>query len=224
MHYYKRNIGDYSKKAARLSILQHGIYNLLIDACYDREKFPTREEAIDWIWASSKEEIEGVDFILKKFFERQEDGTFVQRRIAEELEKYKNRCLTNRSNRGTTGDESSEKHDESSTSRQRNDQNQNATKNQEPRTTKKKNIKKKISVPHDFAISDRVREWAEKNHHGNLDQHLENFILTCESKDYKYVNLDSAFMRAIRDDWAKINNKRQDEPYNPAKMLGMEEI
>ena len=46
MHYYKRNLGDYAKKAGRLSMLQHGSYTLLIDACYDREQFPTLEEAI----------------------------------------------------------------------------------------------------------------------------------------------------------------------------------
>ena len=37
MHYYKRNIGDYHKKAGRLSMIEHGAYTLLIDACYDRE-------------------------------------------------------------------------------------------------------------------------------------------------------------------------------------------
>ena len=41
MHYYKRNLGDYAKKAGRLSMLEHGSYTLLIDACYDRERFPT---------------------------------------------------------------------------------------------------------------------------------------------------------------------------------------
>ena len=39
MHYFKFNIGDYHKKAGRLSMLQHGAYTLLIHACYDREKF-----------------------------------------------------------------------------------------------------------------------------------------------------------------------------------------
>ena len=68
MHYYKRNIGDYHKKAGRLSILQHGAYTLLIDSCYDREVFPTMEKAIDWCWASSKEEIEAdVDNISALF-------------------------------------------------------------------------------------------------------------------------------------------------------------
>lgn len=91
MHYYKRNLGDYSKKAGRLSILQHGVYNLLIDACYDREKFPTLEDAIDWTWAGTTEEIEAVKFVLSKFF-KLENGVYVQSRIQEEIAEYHNFC------------------------------------------------------------------------------------------------------------------------------------
>ena len=89
MHYYERNIGDYHRKAGRLNILQHGVYNLLIDACYDRETFPTLEEAIDWVWAASPEEIEAVKFVLKKFFKQNEDGVYIQKHIQEDLNKYK---------------------------------------------------------------------------------------------------------------------------------------
>lgn len=90
MHYYKRNIGDYHKKAGRLSMLQHGAYTLLIDSCYDREKFPTKEEAIDWAWASSKEEIEAVEFVLKKFF-KLEDGVYIQKQIKENIDAWHKR-------------------------------------------------------------------------------------------------------------------------------------
>lgn len=95
MHYYKRNLGDYAKKAGRLSMLQHGSYTLLIDACYDREQFPTLEEAIEWTWASSKEEIEAVEFVLRKFFVL-EDGLYVQKRIQEEIAEYHDKSLTNK--------------------------------------------------------------------------------------------------------------------------------
>ena len=88
MHYYKRNLGDYAKKAGRLSMLQHGAYTLLIDACYDREQFPTKEEAIDWAWASSGAEVEAVEFVLHKFFTL-EDGRYVQKRIQEEIAEYR---------------------------------------------------------------------------------------------------------------------------------------
>lgn len=94
MHYYKRNLGDYAKKAGRLSMLQHGSYTLLIDACYDREQFPTLAEAIDWCWASSAAEIEAVEFVLRKFFVL-EDGLYVQKRIQEEIAEYHAKAETN---------------------------------------------------------------------------------------------------------------------------------
>lgn len=95
MHYYKRNLGDYAKKAGRLSMLQHGSYTLLIDACYDREQFPTLEEAIEWTWASTTEEIEAVTFVLRKFFTL-ENGVYVQNRIQEEIEEFHNKSETNK--------------------------------------------------------------------------------------------------------------------------------
>ena len=95
MHYYKRNLGDYAKKAGRLTMLQHGAYTLIIDSCYDREQFPTLEEAIEWTWASNNDEIEAVKFVLNKFFVLQ-NGIYIQNRIAEELEDYHAKALINK--------------------------------------------------------------------------------------------------------------------------------
>lgn len=96
MHYYKRNIGDYSKKCGRLTMLQHGAYTLLMDACYDREKFPTLEEAIDWTWASTEAEIEAVKFVLSRFFKLSGDAQYVQDRILCELHEYHSKAETNK--------------------------------------------------------------------------------------------------------------------------------
>ena len=68
----------------------------------------------------------------------------------------------------------------------------------------------KTSLPKDFFISERVTKWAEAKGHKNLKAHLDNFILTCESKNYTYVNWDSAFMKAIAANWAKVENKKFD--------------
>lgn len=92
MHYFKRNIGDYHKKAGRLSMLEHGSYTLLLDACYDRERFPTMAEAIDWCWARSPEEIAAVTFVLSKFFDLV-DGRYVQARIQDEINAYHSMAL-----------------------------------------------------------------------------------------------------------------------------------
>ena len=87
MFYYKKNIGDYYKKTGRLSMLEHGAYTLLIDSCYDRERFPTLDEALDWTWARTDAEIEAVKFVLSKFFELK-DGVYTQSRISDELMNY----------------------------------------------------------------------------------------------------------------------------------------
>jgi uncharacterized protein YdaU (DUF1376 family) len=78
-----------------------------MDACYDRERFPTMEEAVDWCWARSKEEIEAVEFVLKKFFDLV-DGVYMQQRIADEIadfhaksEKNKHIALEREANRRT---------------------------------------------------------------------------------------------------------------------------
>jgi uncharacterized protein YdaU (DUF1376 family) len=88
MHYYKRNLGDYAKKAGRLTMLQHGAYTLLIDSCYDREVFPTLEQAIEWTWASTEAEIEAVKFVLDRFFTLDKSNQYVQDRILQELLEY----------------------------------------------------------------------------------------------------------------------------------------
>ncbi len=95
-------------------MLQHGAYTLLIDSCYDRERFPTAEEAIEWTWASSKEEIEAVEFVLRKFFVL-EDGLYIQSRIQEEIEQYHANSAINK----RIADERETKRKENSTNRAR---------------------------------------------------------------------------------------------------------
>ncbi len=72
---------------------------------------------------------------------------------------------------------------------------------------------RKTTLPKNFSISDRVRNWAKERGYSRLEEHLDNFILSCEKKNYKYVNWDSALMTAIRDDWAGLNGtpKRQEK-------------
>jgi len=96
MHYYKRHIGDYAKKCGRLTMLQHGAYTLLMDSIYDKEKFPTIDQAIEWSWASTEAEVEAVKFVLSRFFKLTESGEYVQQRISEELENYHKNSETNK--------------------------------------------------------------------------------------------------------------------------------
>lgn len=65
-----------------------------------------------------------------------------------------------------------------------------------------------IPIPEDFTISDRVRAWAKEKGHTNLEEHLESFKAKSKAKGYVYVDWDSAFMEAIRENWAKIDSRK----------------
>jgi uncharacterized protein YdaU (DUF1376 family) len=140
MHYYKRNLGDYAKKAGRLTMLQHGAYTLLIDSCYDRETFPTMDQALEWTWASTEAEVEAVKFVLTRFFTLDKEGCYVQDRILQELLHYHKNADTNK----RIADEREAKRREKSTNRVPivNE----ATPNQEPLTTNHKPKRESATV------------------------------------------------------------------------------
>jgi hypothetical protein len=62
-------------------------------------------------------------------------------------------------------------------------------------------------LPDDFGISDRVKTWAADNGHSNLEAHLDSFRRKATAKGYEYVDWDSAFMEAVRENWAKLPQK-----------------
>lgn len=95
MHYYKRHIGDYAKKAGHLSPLEHGVYNLIIDSYYDREQAPTLLEATRWARARTEDEKIAVQTVLEEFFILDGDR-YHQKRITEELASYHGKAETNR--------------------------------------------------------------------------------------------------------------------------------
>jgi hypothetical protein len=72
--------------------------------------------------------------------------------------------------------------------------------------SKVKNIyrKQKTPLPENFEISPSVYQWAKNKGHTRLDEHLESFKAKCRANDYQYADWDSAFMEAVRSDWAKL--------------------
>ena len=68
---------------------------------------------------------------------------------------------------------------------------------------------KESTIPSNFSISDKVILWAEKNNHTNLQKHFDNFVLSCQARNYKYTNWDAAFMKAIRDNWAGVQAEKK---------------
>ena len=76
-------------------------------------------------------------------------------------------------------------------------------------THSKRKSSSKTSLPDDFGISDRVKTWAMEKGLTRLDEHLESFKRKALAKGYSYVDWDSAFMEAIREDWAKLGNSQR---------------
>lgn len=73
--------------------------------------------------------------------------------------------------------------------------------------SKGKRTRKRVSstpLPENFSVSDRVKAWAAQKGFDRLDEHCESFRRKCEAKGYTYADWDSAFMEAIREDWAKL--------------------
>jgi hypothetical protein len=64
----------------------------------------------------------------------------------------------------------------------------------------------KSALPAGFSISEQVKAWATGKGFDRLDEHLEAFKTKAQAKGYTYADWDSAFMEAIRKDWAGIRS------------------
>ena len=99
MHYFSKNIGNYRRRAHALSLLEHGVYNQLIDEYYLTEQPLSKdiEEVCDEIGARSEDEKKAVEKILRKFFKLTAKG-YRQEQCDEKITAYKNKAATNKVN------------------------------------------------------------------------------------------------------------------------------
>jgi len=208
MHYYKKNIGDYHKKAGRLTMLQHGAYTLLMDACYDREKFPTLEDALDWLWASSKEEVEAVKFVLSKFFDWDDDNAaFVQQRIKEEIEKYHENAATNKRIAIERETKRREKRTKRDTTVNGDSTNLHLTKNQEPLTTNQEPVKESRAKAKRFSppSQDQAAMYFHELLNPNAKLEAEKFVDYWESVGWMRGRTKMKCWKASARTWNKNN-------------------
>jgi uncharacterized protein YdaU (DUF1376 family) len=88
MHYFNFNIGDYASHTRHLSLLEDLAYRRLIDAYYLSEKpfFGSPADIAKDIGMVSQ--IEEVFYVLSKFFEQSDDGSWFNKRCDEEIAHY----------------------------------------------------------------------------------------------------------------------------------------
>lgn len=208
MNYYARHIGDYLKATTHLSLLEHGIYSRLLDVYYTREAPIPKDQAARLIGARSKIELEALNAVLAEFFDDTPEG-WRQSRCDKEIGGYQEKSSKASASAKARWDKS-----QGNANAMRTHTEGNAPNNQEPITNNQVSTKappaartpasKKSQMPPDFGISDRVKAWAIENKHGQLEQHLVAFRLACQAKGYAYADWDAAFMKAVRDNWAKL--------------------
>lgn len=83
MNYYERHLGDYARDTAHLSILEHGVYTLLLDRYYATEAPIPADQAHRVARARSRDERAAVDAVLAEFFTL--DGDMYRNKRADEM-------------------------------------------------------------------------------------------------------------------------------------------
>lgn len=86
MNYYRRYVGDYLRDTARLSMIDHGAYNLLLDYYYaDEQPLPLdHQELYTMVRAMRPEDRKAIDKVLGLFFTQEPDG-YHQKRVDHEI-------------------------------------------------------------------------------------------------------------------------------------------
>lgn len=97
MNYYERHLGDYAKDTAHLSIMEHGVYTLLLDRYYSTEQGIPEAQAHRISRARSKEEKQAVDAVLDEFFTLI-NGIWINNRVEEEITKAQSKIKTAQEN------------------------------------------------------------------------------------------------------------------------------
>ena len=68
VNYYERHLGDYARDTAHLSLLEHGVYTLLLDRYYATERSIPADQVHRFARAKTDEERSAVDAVLAEFF------------------------------------------------------------------------------------------------------------------------------------------------------------
>lgn len=251
MFYFKFHIGDYRTDTQHLTLLEHGVYMTLMATYYTSEQPLPKDERqlLRLAGARTDEEKQAVLDVVNEFFIPTETH-WVHSRIDFELSEYHSKAEANREN-GKKGGRPKKNPPQKPTNNPSGfDSLANKTQvvseikpNDNPSETltnkpinplthepiidipsdkpKKKTAMK--TLPDDFGISDQVRKWASENNHHNLEVHLDRFIEYAKSNGKKYADWDSAFKRAIREDWGKVNKPVYQNTYQSSQQRTAQE-
>ena len=234
MNYYRFYVGDYLRDTARLSMLEHGAYSLLLGHYYAEELPipPDMTEVYTMVRAMTPADRKAVDKVLERYFTKQPDGYHNARADKEIAVSKQARDNGKRGGRPRTESETGcdtetgtgyeTGHETGMITGGITDEGGGSghppTTNHQPPASKPPTARvngaaRRHSLPDGFGISERVSKWAgEHGFSDYLQEHFETFMLYVESNQPKYANWDSAFMRCVRDDWGNVRRKAGGKP------------
>ncbi len=161
MHYYQHNIGDYARDTGHLSVIEHGIYRLLLDWCYLNEKPITTEQAMRIARGYQVE----TQSVLSEFFNLESDG-WTHKRVIKEIDDYRVKAEKNRQNGAKGGRPKPNNNPVGSQSDAKHNPNQEPrTNNQEPITKEiKPRASRKAQPDGCLTVSDLVAQGVDEQH------------------------------------------------------------
>ena len=74
MKFYQRHLGDYARDTAHLSLLEHGVYSVLLDRLYATERPIPDADRYRVCRATTRAEKAAVDAVLREFFSLCDDS------------------------------------------------------------------------------------------------------------------------------------------------------
>jgi len=161
VHYYQHNIGDYARDTGHLSVIEHGIYRLLLDWCYLNEKPITTEQAMRIARGYQVE----TQSVLSEFFKLESDG-WTHKRVIKEIDDYRVKAEKNRQNGAKGGRPKPNNNPVGSQSDAKHNPNQEPiTNNQEPITKEiKPRASRKAQPDGCISVSDLVAQGVDEQH------------------------------------------------------------
>lgn len=220
MHYYTFNPKNYMSKTSFLEPMEDLAYRRMLDHCYLTElPLPCDIDEIAML-IRMRSHCDSIKIVLRYFFELTDDG-YINDTVNKVIEEYHSKSTKAKASADARWEKERIKRANASNEDanalqdecESNANNKQLTTNKEQVTIikdipsdKPKKSKSVLRVlPDDFGISERVRTWANKEKHTNLELHLERFRELAIMKKYTYADWDLAFMKAIREDWGKVN-------------------
>lgn len=102
MNYYERHLGDYTRDTAHLSLLEHGVYTILLDRYYITEHGIPDAQKYRLARARTRAERQAVNVVLNEFFTLK-DGIWINNRAEEEIAATRHKITTAKVNGGKGG-------------------------------------------------------------------------------------------------------------------------